>query len=140
MCTYFFSLSYVNIIFYVGFLISASDLQIPRLEISTVGARYEFPVCIIAWEPCLQIILFGSCIIQSSRYNIDNLIRKLESLHELLGNFHHLFVHFPRVLWFCNHELFNFLELMDSENTPSIFPMSTCFLSKACRCSAVLDW
>lgn len=51
----------------------------------------------------------------------------------------HLFKHGPWVLGRSYAELLNFLELMHSENTPSILSMCTCFLSEAWWGSSVFD-
>lgn len=47
---------------------------------------------------------------------------------------------FPRLFGFAKNELFDFLELMDSENTPVVLSMSTGFFSEACGDTSVLDW
>lgn len=138
--TYFFYLFWIILIYYICFFSSTPDFKISCLEICTVGARYKLSVCIITWEPGFQIIFFGCSIVQSSGYNVDNLIREFKRSHELFGCSNHLLMHCPRILWPCQNKLFNFFELMDSENTPSIFSMCTSFFSETCRCSSISYW
>ncbi len=40
---------------------------------------------------------------------------------------------FPRLLWLADNELFDLLELMDSEDTPGVLAMSTSLFSEAGR-------
>ena len=46
----------------------------------------------------------------------------------------------PRIFRLCQNKLLDFLKLMDSKNTPSIFSMSSCFFSETSRSSCILNW
>lgn len=130
---------HILFLFGISLLIAASDFQIPGLEISTIGARDELPIGIIAGEPCLEIILFGSGIIERPRDNIDNLVRELEEPHKLLRSGDHLLVQCPGVLRLSQDKLLDFLKLMDSEDAPRIFPMGSGLLPEAGRRARVLN-
>ena len=45
----------------------------------------------------------------------------------------------PRLFRLSYKELFDFIKLMDSKNSPSIFAMSSCLFSKTDRSSSISD-
>lgn len=49
-------------------------------------------------------------------------------------------MNFPWVFWFAEDELFDFFKLMDSEDTPVVFSMSSGLFSEAGRDTTILDW
>jgi len=124
---------------YVFLFGSTTNTQHTALIVSTVRARNKFSISSVSWEPCLEIVFFGSCVIESSRNNSNDLIGKSERLHEFFWDLDHVFMSLPRIFRFCDDKLFNFLELMHSENTPGIFSVGTCLFSEARTSSCVLD-
>lgn len=137
--TYFFSLDYNKLKFYVRFFVSASYFKVSSLEIRAVRARNKLSIGIVSWEPCFKIILFGSCIIKSSGNNINNLVGQLERSHKLFRSGNHFFMQCPRVFWLGQNKLLNLFELMNSENSPGVFTMGSCLLSETCGSSCVPD-
>ena len=125
---------------YIFLFTPASNTKVSWLEISAVRAWYKLSIGIVSREPCLEVIFLGSSVIQSSRHDGYDFIREIQRLIELLRMLYHLLEHLPWFLRLCDAKLFNLLELMDSENTPSIFAMSSSFLSKARWAATIFNW
>ena len=87
------------------------------LIVCAVRTRYKFSVFLGVWKPSFKIIFLGSSIIESTRNNHNDLVWESERLVEFLRVGQHFFVHFPRVFWLGDAKLFNFFELMDSEDS-----------------------
>jgi len=79
--------------FYLVYLfLAAADLHTARLVVGAVGARHELAVVAKAGEPGLEIVLFGSGVIESARDDADDAVRDLEL--QLGGGEFYLFVLF----------------------------------------------
>ena len=140
MWTYLFSLSYISYNNYILLFDTTSDVQISGLEISAVRTWDQLSVRIISWEPSFQIILFSSSIIQGTWNDVDNSVRQIQRLIEFFSNSNHILHNLPRLLRLSNDELLDLLELMDSEDTPVVFTMSTSFFSETCWSSTIFNW
>lgn len=78
-----------------SFLNTITNLEGARLIIEAVGARDKFLELLLEWEPGLEIIFLGCCIVQCARNNGDNLVREAQGLVELLRGRHHVFKGLP---------------------------------------------
>lgn len=94
----------------------------------------------LEWEPGLQIVLLGSRQVQRARNDGDDLIRDLKRLVELFRGGDHGLEHLPRFLRLRYAELFDFLELVDTEDSPHISARGTRFFTETGRVSCVFDW
>ncbi len=126
-------------IIYIFLFRAASDSQVSWLEISTVWAWDELPIVLIAREPGLKVVFFGSCVIECAWNNRNDSVGKSKWLIELLGKSNHIFMGLPWVLWLGDNELLNLLELVHSENSPSVFSMGPCLLPEAWGTSPIFD-
>jgi len=118
---------------------SATDLQVARLVVSAVGARDQLLVSTLEGEPGLQIILLGGSVVQSSRDDRDNTVRKTQGLVEVLRVLNHVVKHLPRLLRLSQAELLNLLKLVHTENTPGVATSSTGLLTETGRVTSILD-
>ena len=105
--------------------------------IGTVAARDQLLVLSLHGEPCLEVVLDRSGIVQSSRNDLRDSVGETERLVERLGVFEHVLEHGRGVFRLGDAELLNLLELMHSEDTPSIPSVGTGFLSETGRVSGV---
>lgn len=86
---------------------AVADIQCARLVIGAVRAGHKLLVLSLEWEPRLQIKLFGRSVVQSTRNNGNDLVRKSQRLVELLRHGNHFFKRFPRLLGVRQQELLN---------------------------------
>ena len=119
---------------------STPNFSSPRLIISTIRTTHQFPISPISRKPPFQIILLSSSIIQFTRNNNHHSIRDPQRLIKLFSHSYHLIMHFPRFFWSRNTKLFYFLKLMNTENSPIIFSMSSCLFSETRRISSISNW
>jgi hypothetical protein len=110
------------------------------LEVCTIGARYQFSVSVVSWEPGFQIVFLGCSIVKSARNDVNDSVRKVKSLIKLFRQGNHFFMNFPRVFGLAKDKLLDFFKLMDSENTPVVFSMGSSFLSETGGNATVLNW
>ena len=108
------------------------------MVISAVGARDELSPVVVAGEPGFEIVLGSSSIVELSRNDIHNSVRKFKGLIESFGSLDDLLEFVPGFLGFAVNELLYLLELMDTENTPDITTVRACFLSEASRDTSVM--
>lgn len=105
--------------------------------VGTVRARDQFLVLSLVREPSLQIIFNSGSVVETARDNVDQTIRDAERLIELarVGD------HGVKLGWgslgFADDKLFNFLELVNSEDTPSVPTVRTGLLSETCRVTGI---
>jgi hypothetical protein len=110
-----------------------TNFEAARLEVSAVRARHELSEVFVAWEPSFQVVLLGSSVVQLSRNNVHHSVGQLQILIELFSDFDHFFMHFPGLLRRSDAELLDFLELVNSEDTPDVLSVSACLLSETRR-------
>lgn len=108
-----------------------------RLIVSAVRAGDKFTPIIVAREPSFKVVFGRGSVIELSRNNVDNAVRKFESLIEGLRSFNQLLELFPTVLRLAVNELLDLFELVDAENTPDITPVRSSFLSKTSRDTSI---
>lgn len=130
---------YVLLFGVVGFLGTVTSLHGTSLVVGTVGARDEFSPLSKGGEPRLEIKLLGSSVVELSRNDVDDLVRKSKRLVESLSNLEHLTVHLPRLGRVGDSELLDLLELVNTEDSPSILSVRTGLLTEASRKTSVLD-
>lgn len=111
-------------------LLKTLNIKASTLKVQTVRTTDQFSISPIPREPSFKIVLHRSRVIQSPTHDINHSIRKVQSLIKLLRSRDHMFHLIPTLLRLANHKLLNFLKLVDSENPPSVLPMSTRFLSE----------
>jgi hypothetical protein len=99
-----------------------TGLESPRLEVGAVGAGDELAPVREAGEPSLQIIFHRSGIIKRTSYNIDHSVGQFQCLVKTLTRSDELLQPLPRLFRVAVDKLLDFLELMDSENSPDILP------------------
>lgn len=114
-------------------------LQVSGLVVSAVGARHELLELALEWEPCLQVELLGSRVVEGARDNGNDLVRQAERLVESLGDTDHLVEHLPGLLGVSEHKLLDLGELVDTEDTPGIATVCTCLSPVAGGVTTVLQ-
>ena len=109
------------------------DTELPRLEVKAVRARHKLTVRAITREPALDVILLGCGVVQLARNHENNTEWKTKCAKELASVVDHLVVDLVAftTMWACDAELFDLLELVDTEDTPVILARSTSLLSEA---------
>jgi hypothetical protein len=112
-------------------LLSISYLQLPRLVVCTVGERHQFFVFSLERKPGLKIVFLGRSVVESTRDNCDDTIRKFQGFVKFLCYRGHVFESLPRIFRFGDEKLFDLLELVDSKDPPGIFPMGAGFFAVA---------
>lgn len=122
----------------IGRLQVVAGVQSTGLVISAVGARDKFSPVVVAGEPGFEIVLGSSGIVELSRDDVHNSVRKLKGLIESFRSLDDLLEFVPGFLGFAVNELLDLLELMDTENTPDITTMRACFLSEASGDTSVM--
>lgn len=123
----------------LGLLHTVADLKLPRLVIRAVGAGDELFILLLVRKVCFQIVLLRGRIVEGSRNNVDNLVREAEGLVEFFRGRHHLVKVLPAVLSLAQDELFDLLELVHTEQTPSVPSMAPRFFAEASAVAAVFD-
>lgn len=105
--------------------------------VGTVRARDQLLVLSLVWEPSLQVIFDSGGIVETTRDDVDQTIRDTERLVELarVGD------HGVKLGWgslgLADDKLLNLLELVNSEDTPSVPTVRTGLLSETCRVTSI---
>lgn len=126
----------MNVLFLFNIGVFAGEhfyVKTSGLKVQTIRTRDQFSISIIPREPSLQVIFHSSCVIKSTTDNRNHSIRQFKGLVKFFSNSDHLMEFVPTLRWISNAKLLNFLELMNSENSPSIFSMSSSLFSKTSR-------
>jgi hypothetical protein len=108
-----------------------SNFQGSALVIGAVRAGDQLLVLALEGEPGLEIVLLGGGVVQSTRDDGHDTVWNAKGLVEFLGVGDHVVKLLPGLLWVSEDELLDLLELMDTENTPSITAVRTSFSSVA---------
>jgi hypothetical protein len=95
-------------------LLPIPDLKLSRLVVCAVRDGNQLLVLPLKWKPCLKVILFRSSVIERTRDDGDNSVRKFQRLIELLRHRGHVFKRLPGVLGLGEEELFNLNFLLDT--------------------------
>lgn len=105
--------------------------------VGTVRARDQLLVLSLIREPSLQVIFDSGSIVETTRDDVDQTIRDTERLVELarVGD------HGVKLGWgslgLADDKLLNLLELVNSEDTPSVPTVRTGLLSETCRVTGI---
>ena len=134
MNVFFFSIPLsLNQFWSYHFFISTTNFQRSWLEICAIWARNQLSIRVIPWEPGFEIVFLWGRIVKSPRHNIYNSVWQFQRLIKFLRCFNHLLLHFPRFFRGCDNKLLNFLKLVNSKDSPSVFPVCSGFFSEAAR-------
>lgn len=82
-----------------------TDVEGAGLVVGTVGARYELLVLALEWEPCLEVVLDRSGIVQCARHNADDTVWDLKRLVEFTSDLDHRVEHGGGLLGVTDNEL-----------------------------------
>jgi len=85
----------VSLLRIILLLRAITNFKSTRLVISAVGAGNELTEFLEAREPGFKIVLLSSSVVKSTRNDVDNVIRDVKALVELLRDSEHAFVHLP---------------------------------------------
>lgn len=116
-----------------------ANLELSGLVVCAVGARNKLLVFLLEGEPCLQVVLLGSSVVQRTCDDTHDLVRKSKGLVKFLGVGHHLVKLVPAVIGATEDELLNLLELVHAEHAPGITTVATGLLSETSAVTAVLN-
>lgn len=121
------------------FRLAVADEQASGLIVQAIAARDQLTERARTAEPGFQVQLLGGRMVQCTGHNVNHAIRNAQVLIEFLGVADHFVHHLPGlvVVRRRQHELLDFLELMDAENAAGVTAMGADLLAKARRKAGV---
>ncbi len=117
-----------------------ADHQAPGLEISQIGVGSQFTIPAISREPAFKVIFFIARCTHVAHTDVDDTVGDPEALEEIFDVL--LAVLMPMFGFFrqAKDDLFDFMELMNAEDTPCLLPVTSRFRSETGRKCRELAW
>ena len=111
-------------------LAADADVERASLEVGAVGAGSEFAIFFVNWRPVFDVVFFGGGRTQIAGSDVDNMVWNAKGLPDVFFDGEDFFVHFFGFFGKAENVHFEFVELVDAEETTSVFAVGASFFAE----------